>query len=462
MSHQIHAETGKDKILKVLREANENPLEFLDKVLEKTIKHDKMHRRLSLLTNLSAYGPNPLNVILKAETTTGKSWIMIQTAKLFPEEDVMKYCDASPKAFYWKYGKQKCKEHGDPCPEKCKAEKIKIISFKHKILMFLDQPNDQLLQVMKPLLSHDDRTLIRIVTDPTRKGTNKTIEVHLQDWPSLCFASCQQQTDPETASRAFIISPDDSQEKVDQVLHFITLKEKDHQKWKQEYENDQEVIIAKQMIREIKTLATSYKEIQIEKPYIEELEEKFKKEFPTCPRSMRAFPQLLALIDAVALLNHKNRTKTECEDGSLKITSTLEDEKAALEILNYFLEGLKYGLSTAVVDFYKRIARPLLKEQEVARKKDFAKRYRDVKGRYSGPRQIQRYYLNPLLDVGLLNEEKDRDDNRFMVYTLNETPKIMDQGGSVSPPTNKGDVPTPPDTLSDNETIEKYTEREEL
>lgn len=404
-------------------QAHADPLQFIDQALEKTIKHDQMHRRLVLLSMISAYGPNPLNVTLKAETTTGKSWIMTQTATFFPERDVLKYCDASPKAFYWKFGKLKCKEHGDECPPNCKSEKYKVISFRNKILMFLDQPNDLLLQHMKPLLSHDERILVRAVTDPSRRGSTKTIEIHLEDWPSLCFASCQQQTDPEIASRTFIISPDDSAEKIDQVIDFQTLKEKDPHKWKQEYENDQQVIIAKQIIKEIKELSESYKSIVIEKPYIDYLEKQFKERFPTCPRSMRAFPQLLGVIDAVTMLNHRTRNKTECEDDTLKISSTIEDGKAALEILEHFLEGLKYGLSNAVIDTYHNIIKPLIKTNGPVSKRDIILKYRDVKGRWIGERWIHRYYITPILDRGLLNEDQDPTDKRRVLYTLNEPEK---------------------------------------
>ena len=115
---------------------------------------------------------------------------------------------------------------------------------------------------------------------------------------------------------------------------------------KEEYENDQQVIVAKKIIREMRELAYNYKNIVIEKPYIEKLETKFKEKFPVTPRAMRAFPQLIGIIEAITLLNHNNRSKTECEDATLKITSIIQDGETALEILDYFLEGLKYGVSS--------------------------------------------------------------------------------------------------------------------
>jgi len=417
-----------------LNEAHRNPLDFIDRALEKTIKYDKMHRRLVFLGMLSTYGSNPLNVALKAEPTTGKSWIMTQTATFFPEEDVMKYCDASPTAFYWKFGKMICKDHGEKCSSKikCTAEKYKKLSFRHKILMFLDQPNDVLLQHMKPLLSHDEKILIRLATDPNKRGHNKASEVHLEGWPALCYASCQQNTDPEIASRTFIISPVDSIEKIREVTKFQAIKEKDPHRWRIEYENNLAVTTAKQMIKELKKFVERYRQVEIEKPYIEKLEEEFNIKFPQSPRSMRAFPQLLSLIDAITLLNYQNRTQTDCEDGYLKLTSTREDANMALEVLEYFLEGLKYGLSSAIIDVYSNVVCPLIKENGPVSRRDVVLKYRAVKGRYLGEKYISRYYLEPLVDVGLLNAYSDPQDRRRTLYSLNQDKIMEPRGGGIA------------------------------
>lgn len=444
---------------KFMKKVYDNPLELIDQALEKTIKHDKMHRRLVFLGMISAYAPSPLNVILKHETTTGKSWIMIETSKFFPLEDVIIYCDASPTAFYWKYGQILCKEHGNDCPSNCKSEKFKLINLQRKILIFLDQPNDLLLQHMKPLLSHDMKTLVRLATDPNKKGSHKAMEVRLKGWPPIFYASVQQRTDPEISSRAFIISPDDSKEKIDAVLDFQALKQKDPIRWKTEYEDDLTITIGKQLTRETIEFVKKYKQIEIEKPYIEELKQKFKERFPTSPHSMRAFPQLLALTDTVTIINFRRRHQCECEEGIMKLTSTEEDANKALEILEYFLEGLKHGLSTATIDVYKQVIRPLIKEKESVRMKDIVYRFREVKGRLLGQRYIRRYYVEPLLDHGLLNEDKDPDDKRYVLYTLNDAREgIMDQRGQGTSQDNhdkpKGQPPPLGSIISKQPTIE--------
>lgn len=94
-----------------------------------------------------------------------------------------------------------------------------------------------------------------------------------------------------------------------EVIHYTAEKEKCPHAWKEKYESDITVQTAKKLLTEIKTLTTQYRSIEVEKPYLEEYERKFNDKFPKSPRSMRAFPQLLALIDMITLLNHKQRAQ---------------------------------------------------------------------------------------------------------------------------------------------------------
>jgi len=402
---------------KYLERAYEKPLEFIDQVLAKTIKFDRIPRRLIMLGMISTYGPSPLNIIVKHETSTGKSWMLTECAKFTPGEDLIMYADASPTSFFWKHASILCKEHGEKCPEKCRSEKYRMLSLHHKILCFLDQPHDLLLNYMKPLLSHDQKALIRLTTDPQRKSATKAVEVKIVGWPSVFYASCQQATDPEIASRSVIIGPSDSAEKIQEVLDFMTEKERDPHQWRQEYESDLAVETAKEIIRSVKEFSEKYMTIDVEKPYIAELETRFVRRFPRSARAMRTFPQLLALIDTVTILNHKNRLRKE-RDKSVILTSKIEDADIAFEILEYFAEGLKYGLSSATIDIYNTVIKPLIEEKGPISKKDIVLAYAKTKARHLGERWIHQYYLKPLMDAGLLTETTDPYDKRRTLYNL--------------------------------------------
>jgi len=435
----------------MLEKAEADPLPFFDEVLEKTVKYDKMHRRLVLLGQISAYGPNPLNIALKGESSTGKSWVMLETSKFLPSEDVIIYSDASPTSFFWKHSQIKCKEHGEKCPEGCRAEKYKELHLGNKILIMLDQPSDLLLQHLKPLLSHDQKNIIRLTTDPNKKGSTKALEVKIVGWPALQYASCQQATDPEIASRLFLISPSDSIEKVGEVIHFTIGKEKNAYAWRQKYDSDLKVQTAKQIIKELKEFRAKYETVEIEKPYLDVFEEIFNEKFPKSPRTMRTLPQFLSLIDAVTLLHHKHREQ-RIEDKTLILTSTKEDGEAAFKIIEYFYESLKYGLPTTTLDFYNTVMIPLIKENGPANRKDIVQKYCKVKDRPLGERWIVQYYLKPLAEKGLLFESTDPVDKRRTLYTLGELETNVTEGSPLLPQTldniNNNSISKQPPPLS--------------
>ena len=78
----------------------EMTIDDLASVLDTTIKCDKINKCIVFLGMLSAYTEeDQLNICLLGESSSGKTYIAQQTALYFPQEDVVRIAEATPKAF---------------------------------------------------------------------------------------------------------------------------------------------------------------------------------------------------------------------------------------------------------------------------------------------------------------------------------------------------------------------------
>ena len=84
----------------------------------------------------------------------------------------------------------------DSANSKWDAERKAIImNLEHKIIPFMDMPHYQLLEKLRPLLSHDRKELVNKITDKSAKHGIKTKTVILRGFPSVFF--CSASADPD-------------------------------------------------------------------------------------------------------------------------------------------------------------------------------------------------------------------------------------------------------------------------
>ena len=62
------------------------------------------------------------------------------------------------------------------------------VNLERKILIFLDQPHDALLQRLRPLLSHDQKELMMKITDKRELKGLRTKSVIVRGFPTAFFA----------------------------------------------------------------------------------------------------------------------------------------------------------------------------------------------------------------------------------------------------------------------------------
>ena len=161
---------------------------------------------------LAQTNEDQLNLGFQAESSAGKSYIPIEVANYFPKDEIEIIASASPTAFYHDKGEWDDKR------------KVMIRNLAGKNLIFLDMPHFQLLEKLRPLLSHDKKELHYKITDKNQKMGLRTKNVIIRGYPSVFF--CRTKTDPDDQekTRMLLLSPSVDQEKLQESLLLSTLR----------------------------------------------------------------------------------------------------------------------------------------------------------------------------------------------------------------------------------------------
>jgi len=385
---EIKTETEEDlelrqHTLKLLKETN---------LIQKFIQHQNRYlvmdytvRKLLLLACASAYGDYPLNVGLTQVFSSGKTTTTIQTCKYFPS--VWFLGGLSPKALIHEKG------------EYNEETQSFIVDLRGKILVFLDEPLYETLQMLKPLLSHDRFETEYKYVD---KQTGETVKTILKGWPSVIFCSPKSRYTLEYCSRWLTASPQTSTEKIHEVIKAKGQKAQQPEEEDKEFETWQNAF---------KLLAENgpYK---IVVPYGSVLAECFRSKKPI---DMRFFDLFLALIKASTILHAFQRER----DNQNRLIATLEDFENAYEIFQEIEKPTTLGLGQNVIDFYQNILQPLAKEDFALVTYDvITQKYEEVYEEPIGRDTLRENYLKPLAQKGLIDFEPHPNDKRKKVITV--------------------------------------------
>ena len=143
-----------DAKFKVALEETEKEIDwdYLADILSSTIKKDKTTKLITFSSMLLAQTEDSqFNIGLQAESSTGKSYVPLELCSYFDESEVLVIAGASPTAFFHDKG------YYD------EENKRYMVDLEGKILVFLDQPHFQLLEKLRPLLSHDKKELAYMI-----------------------------------------------------------------------------------------------------------------------------------------------------------------------------------------------------------------------------------------------------------------------------------------------------------
>jgi hypothetical protein len=384
----------------------EMTIENLEGILGLTIKKDKNNKLLVFLSQLSAYTEDSqLNISFNAPSSTGKSYIPLEIANLFPIEDVIKLAYCSPTSFFHEVGEYS-KEKGGY-----------IVDLERKIIIFLDQPHSQLLGHLRPLLSHDQKEVLLKITDKQEKHGLRTKNIFMKGFPAVIFCTANFKVDEQEATRFLLLSPEMSQEKIREAIYEKTKKESNKKAYLCEIESNAGRSALKKRIKAIKEAhITEIKINSAEKKEIEKLF--FERHIELQPRHARDISRLISIIKTLALLNLWHR---KIEDSIIVVTQ--KDVEEGFRIWDEIYLSQELNLPVCVYNFFQEIIVPAYKEkQQGLTKQEILKKHFQVYGRPLADWQLRQDYLPMLENAGLIIQETDPTDRRKTLVIPNEPP----------------------------------------
>lgn len=396
-------------------------LQELSETLGLTIKHDEENKMVTFLCELTAYTENAqFNISYNAPSSTGKSYIPTEIARLFPKEDVIEIGYCSPTAFF----------HDNVHFDKEKREYT--VDLSRKILVFLDQPHTDLLARLRPLLSHDKKEIRLKITDKTQKFGMKTKNVLLRGYPAVIFCTAGLRIDEQEATRFLLLSPEVNQDKIRQGIHQKIHKEVDNEKYQAWLEENAPRRFLKERIKAIKQ--ANIQEIKICSEEI--IRERFLQRHKMLkPRHQRDISRLLALVKAIALINLWWRE----QDGTT-ITATVEDIEAAFTIWGKISISQELNLPPYIYNFYQEVIITAWKEKKGQyhealdgitkqiglTRQEILQKHHAVYGRMLDNAQLRQQILPMLETSGLIIQEPDQSDKRRILVHPTVTSTISD------------------------------------
>jgi hypothetical protein len=414
--------------------------------LDIRIKKDKPVKLSVFFTGISAFQEQPLNLFLKGESGIGKTYNSTETLRYFPRENIWFLGGMSRKSLVHshgillnKNGEEIDLDDSPQKPEKTNYKKPKednpenkefdeaayneamqdykdnlktwrqelresytLVDLTHKILVFLESPDFETFQMLRPILSHDKEEIEYQFVDKTPKGQLQTRKVKLKGWPATIFLTTDIKYMEELATRSFTATPESSELKILEANVLTNLKAS--LPWHYSEETRAFKII-KQLIERIHDQLGENK-IDVVIPFLN-LYELFPREIS---RDMRDFQHFTQFLKAITVLHYFQRPYMKVGKTKL-LLSTLEDVRKALEIYREIFETTRTGTEKRVLDFYHGI----VKTRQAWYLKNLTEAYNEKYHKKLSEESV-RVMLERLDRIGYVNTQKDDEDKRKNLY----------------------------------------------
>jgi hypothetical protein len=433
---------------------------FIIETIKKTVKREDVLIRQVLYTGLSTYTFEPLNLAVLAPTSEGKTYGVTQVMKLFPKEDVWYIGSMSTKVLVRQKGilvdsnhnpiKNKIRELTkmiDESDDKEEKSSLKeqldtlmqdakmLIDLKGKTLIFLERPQPDLWNLIKPILSHDVPEIEYPYVDKTEKEGIATKKVVVRGWCSFIFCSARDESSwegwSEIQSRCLITSPNMSKEKYfDSNILIAQRKGLPNLVQQRVIISDKDIQTAKTCVLAIKqniddlynsnnaSYDSNTNSVWI--PYYETLASALQSNKGT---DNRTTIRIFSLLNIIAMARSHLRPKLIFGKEKL-VVATLEDLAEALHITQNVS-----GIPTHKVQFYRDIFNPLYYSKTVPDMKDgkeekrigvttsqLCKYYKSIHGKTITSNNLKQTFLNELINNGYIDEEDSELDRRQKIY----------------------------------------------
>ena len=389
-----------------------NPAEYVINTINKTVKLDDSLVRAVFYAGCSTWMFDPMNLVISAPTSEGKTYTVLETLQYFPSKDIRKIGSMSPKVIIRQDSvlvnadtlkpvkedivtlqKQIKKEEDDEKRKQELKEQLEdlranarpFIDLRGKIYVFLEPPSPELWNIIKPIMSHDNFVIEHPYVESFQGMHVKSIIT--LGFPAFIFCTAKDESRwdqwDEIVSRSIVLSPNMSPKKYReatilnaQLIGLPTAMQESLIVSRREMELARKcVLYLREFMNKSATVKTNYSEntndIKYDNPVWIPYAEILGKTLPADKGTeMRINRRLMLLLKIIALAKADQRYQVILANQTLTIAS-VEDLTEALYIMQN-----STGLPPYKIRFFNKIFYPLyqkkLKEKLKEQREDIA------------------------------------------------------------------------------------------
>lgn len=347
--------------------------ELLNKIvseIEINVKNDTKIIKEILYVELSRLTQNPQNLIVSHNPSTGKSFTVLETLKVFPQDWYETKQAPSPKSLF---------NEGQFIDDY-----TRLIELNKSQIILEGKECEEFLNQIKPILSHDLEE-IHIKTVMKVKSKNVTVTTIIRGWTPFIIISAKPLKDLENSSRAWITEPNSDTKKYE--LAIKNQAKKRSMPWL--YNDDG------QRFNVIQKAISMLKKYDIWNPFSDLLAEHLPK---NSPDNMRLSERFWSAIESRTLLYQFQRDIITIDDKEYLVTK-YDDIIETIKDCYEMIQTSKSGLQTHQIKFFKDV---LMNMDDMVTYKHIIDKAREVIKRRIPETTLKRSYIKPLVEYGLI------------------------------------------------------------
>ena len=367
---------------------NPKRIEEVWNMLNKLIVGEKENKRVLFYNFISSFLDHPNGTLVLGEASGGKTHMVREVLKLFPDEMKIIVGGMSKKALIHRK------------PDNITPQREREIFLYNKILWFLESKgSEESYDILRPILSRDQKEIrYELPTkkkskEPGHEGEYFENEVIIiKGCPSFVTTSTKIEVLPETGTRVFTLMMDESREQNARVLNF-----KSHKK---------QFLINDPDFKPIQHYIENLKQYKIWIPFADIIN--ISSEHLNVRRDI---DKIYALIEAHVLFNQVDR-QTVVINGEEYLPAYLEDYFYILDIILPIINPTLVNIPKKILDFYE-VIRKKVKCGDLPRLT-----HKDISLKTHYNQGTTKAYCWQLVESGKLVKEKEGNVN---IYYLRES-----------------------------------------
>lgn len=358
---------------------------LIKRVRKKPLVREWVNSIVAYLTILSSKINEPLTLVFDGPSMSGKTYLCVRSKDLFG--DMIDVIMSGSKEAY-KYSSDMVDDDGV----------TRIIDMRGKCIIFLERDqSEELIKKFKPLMSHDDRTVMDFTTGKDADGKFTSIPYLYKGWPSFIVNGAYSSTMVEQINRAINMTPEKSKIKDDEMNRSYWEAMSMLNFWRP----PEELKVAKQSHEWLPSMfQEDDRDVSLHQ---------FGKHLELLELESRDREKLTGLIQTLAMLHQLNRPKVKKDGGELLLAS-FEDMMIALGIFEQVYQHSRYGVPKQTYDVLRHLIHMKNdKKREIFTLDEIWSNIKATEAVYEGDvlrfavKEELKNYLDALLNHGLIS-----------------------------------------------------------